>query len=186
MDNKFQKLKKEYREFVTSTAKQIKSLDIDNNLTKSKCVAIYNLYNEIYDSIEKSPDLNINDINHIIFNYTKNDNSDVELIKKFIQIKNIYIIKRVIKSNLWNTYVSKYHSMLDLNETLNPTKSNKKVSEYLVSKAIYKLLMSSVNHFRGPWEIVDFKDNKVVKIDIVEPEHILMIENYIKEKINKN
>jgi hypothetical protein len=182
MDNKFQKLKKEYRDFVTDTAERIIKLDINTNLTKSKCVAIYNLYNEIYDSIEKSVDLNINDINHIIINYTKNDNSYVELIKKFIQIKNIYIIKCVIKSNLFNTFISKYRSTLDFNDS----ELNKQISEYLVSKAIYKLLMSFVNHFRGPWEIVDFKDGKVLKINIIEPEHILMIEKYIKNKIIKN
>jgi len=171
MDQKFLKLKKEYKNFIKTNIEQIKKLDIETNLTKEKCKLIYKLYNKIYKSIENSEVLNVNDINHIIINYSKED-PNVELFKKFIKIKNLYLIKKVIQSNLWEPFI------LKLNSEINPNKQIK----HLLSKGVYKLLINSVNQFRGCWEIAEFTNDKVKKIDIVEPDHIEFLKKYIKNK----
>jgi hypothetical protein len=178
MDNKFINLKKEYRDFLRRTVERINRLNINENLTKQKCMDIYKLYQNIYNEIETLPNLNVNDINHIIINYTGNDN-DVRTLKKFIKIKNLYIIKKIVKSNLWEQYISKLKREIDLNDS----NLNSKKTDYLVSKGVYKLLNQYVDHFRGCWEIADFKDNKVRKIEIVEPDHFNFLKKYLKSKL---
>ena len=42
---------------------------------------------KLYDYINDSQKLNINDINHILINYSK-ENSNIELLRKFIELKN--------------------------------------------------------------------------------------------------
>ena len=176
MENKFIKLKKEYKDFIKINAILIKKLDIEVNLTKEKCNSIYKLYNKIYKTIEISDQLNVNDINHIIINYS-NEDLDVELFKKFIKIKNLYLIKLIIRSDLWNPFISK------LNTELNLKKQNKE-TEYILSKGVYRLLIESVNQFRGSWEIAEFNNNKLKKIEILEPDHFEFLKKYLKSKSN--
>jgi hypothetical protein len=173
--SKFIKLKKEYKDFIKENAIQIKKINIDTDLTKDKCQLIYKLYNKIYKIIEESDKLNVNDINHIILNYSKED-EDVELFKKFIKIKNLYLIKLIIRSDQWNNYI------LKLIGDLNLDRSNNKI-EYIVSKGVYRLLMESVGQFRGCWEIADFTNNKLKKIEIIEPEHFEFIKKYLNNKL---
>ena len=174
MYNKFIKLKKEYKDFIKEHANHIKKLSIDTNLTKEKCQSIYKLYNKIYKTIETSDKLNVNDINHIILNYSKDDN-DVELFRKFIKIKNLYQIKMIIRSDQWNTYVSKLITELNIKQSKN--------AEYVLSKGVYRLLMESVDQFRGCWEIAEFNNNKLKKIEIIEPEHFEFLKKYLKSKL---
>jgi hypothetical protein len=178
MDSKFMNLKKEYRDFVKKCGQMINKINIEEELTKDKCINIFKLYQEIYNIIESSPNLNINDINHIIMNYSRED-KDVEILKKFIKIKNLYIIKKIIKSNLWDPYVKKILDEINLDDE----QLNKKKTEYIVSKGIYKLLNHSTNQFRGCWEIVDFNEDKVKKIEIIEPEHFDFLITYLKNKL---
>ena len=174
MDTKFINLKKDYKEFIKSNIPQIKKLNIDSDLTIDKCESIYKLYNKIYKNIEDSDKLNVNDINHIILNYSKED-SDIELFKKFIKTKNLFVIKKIVNSDTWNSYIDK------LNKELNLSKANKK-TEYILSKGVYKLLTKTVDQFRGCWEIVEYNGN-VKKIEIIEPEHIDFLKKYLKIKL---
>ena len=68
---------------------------------------------------------------------------------------------------------------------LNDDKLNKKKTEHIVSKGIYRLLSLSIDQFRGCWEIAEFKDNKLKKIEIIEPEHYKFLTSYIKNKLAK-
>lgn len=176
-DNKFMNLKKEYKDFVKKIATQIKMINIDEELTKKKCNEIFNLYQNIYSSINESS-LNINDINHIILNYNR-ENEDVETIKKFIKIKNMYLIKRIIISPQWKPFIFKLGESIQIDEK----KINKKTYHYLLEKGVYRLLTSTINQFRGCWEIAEFNDDKLKKIEIIEPNHIEFLTNYIKNKI---
>jgi hypothetical protein len=179
MDNKFMNLKKEYRDFVKKSAQMINGININDDLTKEKCADIFKLYQEIYNMIEDDKKLNINDINHIITNYSREDN-DVNILKKFIKIKNLYVIKKIIKSPLWDSYIKKISDEINLGDE----KLNKKVTTHIVSKGVYRLLNLSVEQFRGCWEIAEFKDNKIKKIDIIDPEHYDFLIQYIKNKIS--
>ena len=49
MENKFMNLKKEYRDFVKKSAQMINKLNINEELTKEKCLDIFKLYQEIFD-----------------------------------------------------------------------------------------------------------------------------------------
>ena len=180
MENKFMNLKKEYRDFIKKTAIKIKILDINNNITKEKCINIFKLYQELYNDISTCPTMNINDINHIILNYNKDD-PDIDLLKKFIKIKNLYLIKQIIKSNQWQIFILKLNEEIDLGDI----KLNELKTEYLISKGVYRLLNMSIDLFRGCWEIAEFKDDKIKKLEIIEPEHYDYLKKYIIDKINK-
>jgi hypothetical protein len=179
MTDKFVNLKKEYREFVKKTAKQIRDLDINSDLTKTKCQQVFTLYQSIFVELETMQKININDINHIILNYNKED-TDVELLKKFIKIKNLHLIKTIIKSSIWPSFINKLILELDITKL----KLEEKKQKYLVERAVYKLLNQTINEFRGCWEIAEFKDNKLKKLEIIEPEHYEFLKLYIKSKID--
>lgn len=179
MDNSIINLKKEYRDFIKKSSTKIEILNIDeNNLNKEKCCEVIKLYNEIYTDLETSA-LNINDINHIILNYKKDD-PDVERFKKFIKIKNAYLIRKTLQSTQLQSFISKLKEEIDLGDK----KLNKKITEQLLIKGVFRLLKQYLDMFRGCWEIVDFNDDKIKKIDIVEPEHYKFLKNYLNNKIN--
>jgi len=104
-----------------------------------------------------------------------NEDLDIELFKKFIKIKNLYLIKLIIKSDLWNSYISKLNTELKL-------KNQDKKTDYILSKGVYRLLMESVEQFRGCWEIAEFNNNKLKRIEILEPNHLEFIKKYLKSK----
>jgi len=174
MENKFIKCKKEHTLFIKTNIEQIRNLKIEEDLTKKKCDSIYKLYNKIYKTIETSEHLNVNDINNMILN-NSNEDLDIELFKKFIKIKNLYLIKLIIKSDLWNSYISKLNIELKL-------KNQDKKTDYILSKGVYRLLMESAEQFRGCWEIAEFNNNKLKRIEILEPNHLEFIKNYLKSK----
>lgn len=179
MENKFMNLKKEYKDFIEKISMKIKEINIDNDLDKNECIKIYKLYLEINNIIEENNQININDINHIILNYNK-ENEDIKLFKKFIKIKNLYIIKRIIQSNLWNNLVDKTISKLNI----KIDESNKK-NKYIIEKGIYNLLIKSSDLFKGCWEIANIKDGKIINLEIFEPEDIDFLINYYKKKLIK-
>jgi len=169
-------LKKEYKDFIENIYVKIKELGIEEDLDKKRCISIYKLYLEINNQIENSIDINVNDINHIIMNYNR-DNKDIELFKKFIKIKNIYIIKRIIQSNLWDNFVN--NTIDKINYNINLREKNNK---YIIEKGIYHLLTKSSDLFKGCWEIANFKDDKIIKLEIIDPEDIEFLVQYIKKK----
>lgn len=180
MANKFVNLKKEYRDFVLNLAQEIQQLNINDSITNKKCIDVFKLFQKTSNSINNDQlGINANDINHIIENYNK-ENKDVDLIKRFIKIKNLYIIQQIVDSLQWKPFIYK---LIDLPE-FTILKSKKKELKHLVEKGVYKLLISTVNQFNGCWEIAEFKDNKLKKIEIIEPEHIKFIIDYVHNKFN--
>jgi hypothetical protein len=178
--NKFLNMKSEYKTFVKECASQIKKINIETELTKEKCVEIFKLYQSINSQIESSSSININDVNHIILNYNRED-KDVELLKKFVKIKNLYLIKTIIKSPLWEPFILKLTNELDLDDP----KLNKKITNHLVSKGVYRLLNQTNDYFSGCWEIAEIKDDKVKKLEIIEPEHYEYLIKYLKTKLKE-
>lgn len=180
MDTKiiFKNLKKEQKDFLKIISNMIIELNIEEKITKKKCIDIYNLYLNIINIIENNNNININDINHIILNYD-GDNEDVEMLKKFIKIKNIYIIQKVIKSNLWISFIEKLKNIFRLNSLF----SNKDINIYFIEKGVIHLLNNTIYHLKGCWEIVNFNDDKIISIDIIEPDDIEFLIDYLKKKI---
>jgi hypothetical protein len=180
MENKFMNMKKEYREFIKTSSSLINKLEINNNLNERKCQEILKLFQDICSNIELSKDINVNDVNHILLNYNRED-KDVETFKRFIKIKNIYLIKRIVKSTVWNTFINKLNDELDLGDY----NLNKQKNYHLISKGVYRLLTQYIDHFKGCWEIVEISGNRIKKLEIIEPEHFEFLINYLKSKIKK-
>lgn len=180
MESKFVNLKKEYRDFIENLAKEIRLLDISENLSKKKWVDIYKLYQDTYNSINvDTSNINVNDINHIILNYNK-ENLDVNAVKNFIRVKNLYMIQQITQSTLWKPFITKLQNSINVQDI---TATEIQLFE-LIEKGVYRLLKSSIDQFRGCWEIAEFKDNKLKKLDILEPEYLEFIINYVRQKIN--
>ena len=55
----------------------------------------------------------------------------------------------------------------------------------MVSKGVYRLLNQTNDYFCGCWEIAKFEDDKVKKLEIIEPEHYEFLIKYLKTKINE-
>ena len=91
------------------------------------------------------------------------------------------MIKLIVKSPQWNTFISKLNEDIELD---NP-KLNSKKTDHLISKGVYRLLNSSVDLFRGCWEIAEFKDDKLKKLEIIEPEHYEFLKTYLINKLKK-
>ena len=91
------------------------------------------------------------------------------------------MIKQIIKSNQWQIFILKLNEEIDLGDI----KLNELKTEYLISKGVYRLLNMSIDLFRGCWEIAEFKDDKIKKLEIIEPEHYDYLKKYIIDKINK-
>ena len=53
LSERFINLKKEYRDFLRRTVEKINKLNINENLTKQKCMDIYKLYQNIYNEAYK-------------------------------------------------------------------------------------------------------------------------------------
>lgn len=208
MDSKFMNLKKEYKDFIKLTGNKIRELNINNELTKKKCTQINELFENISHDIEQSDNININYLNHIILNYSR-ENEDVEILKKFIKIKNYYLIKNILSSQQWEPFIEKLYDKIIINdlkidkekmehreqsrvikannvsEHKNELKLNKKKYKHFVAKGVYRLLLSTLDKFKGCWEIAEFKDDKLKKLEIVEPEHFEFIKEYIIKKTLK-
>lgn len=180
--NKFVNLRKEYKDFIDNIVPEIEILKIDEKITKSKCYDILTVYTNICLIINETS-LNYNDINHIILNYNK-ENKNVELLRKFIEKKNLILIKQIITSQLWKPFIYKLY------ETIKPNIKNKKMDEKVLieklEKGVYDILLSTTKQFKGCWEIAEFKDNKLKKLDIVEPEQIEYLINIMNNKKTKN
>lgn len=177
METKSIKLKKEHKDFIQTNISLIKKLDIESNLTKEKCQLIYKLYNKIYKTIENSEILNVNEINNILLNNSNKD-PNIELFRIFIKIKNVYLIKIIIRSELWDPFI------LKLSKEINIETKNKEIN-HILSKGVYRLLMNSVEQFRGCWEIAEFNNNKLKKIEILEPEYFDFLKKYLETNLAK-
>ena len=170
-------IKKDHRQFIINACNKINNYNIDNDLDEKICIELYKIYLEIYDELELIDNININDINNILINFNKNDEY-IDKFKKFIKIKNIYIIKKIIKSKLWNDFINK--TILKLNSNIDFNNSDNK---YIIEKGIYHILIKTCNLFQGCWEIATFKNDKIIKLELIDPDEILFLINYINNKI---
>jgi len=191
MNNKSSKrviYKKECKNIIKKYCIKIKLINIEedsqnlntfitqlNNANTNKYILINKLYNNFYKEIENSNLININDFNYLLLNYTEKD-SDFELFKKFIIIKNLFIITLIIKSNIWIDFVEKTKNKII--NIINDNNLSKNINS-LIEKSIISLLLNFILYFRGCWEIADTKDNKILNLDISDPDHLEYIKNYI-------
>lgn len=176
--SKFINLKREYKDFINYASSEIKKIKIDGDLLSEDCINIIFVYDKLYNKIIEDRTININDINHIMLNYNK-ENTDVELLKKFIKIKNTCILKIIVNSVEWDKYID------ELTNKYAKLSKNKLLLRKYVTKGLFNIIASSINKFRGCWEIVTIANNKVKKIEIVEPSQNENLLKYISNKVSQ-
>lgn len=159
---------KDYKIFLKKYISKINNLKINDELDGKKYLKIYKLFLEIKDEIDNSINLNFNDLNKMLIDDNKLDDN-LKQFKKFIKIKNEYIINKVLKSNIFTNYLEKLY-----NQKYKDEKDKDKIITIL--KRNFKNLFNKyINNINGIWEIVDFEDNKIKKIELIEPEHVQFI-----------
>lgn len=176
-------IKKQHYTFINNISKIIENIDLESNLEYDKCYKIYKIYKNIEKKINKCDIININDINIILLNDNINDDN-INRLRKFINIKNFYILKNICNSLIWKQFIIKLYEIFSLDNQTFILDNSKEYKIKILEKAVFKLLKKYINHFNGCWEIVKFEKNKIKKIDIIEPEHFDFINNYLKNFIS--
>jgi hypothetical protein len=168
-NNKFYKLTNNYKEFLTFVEKNL-NIEIDETTKLKKIINIY----EILENEIIKYGLEINDINHLLTNYDK-DNSEITKLKKLVYYKNFLILKKVIRSNEWKTFIINLTDYIFL-------KIEKKYSIKKVENIFIELLKQYLGFWNGFWKFFNFNKKYIIKkISIIDPDDF----NYIFTNIQK-
>jgi len=98
-NKKFYKLNNNYKHFLLYVDNNL-TYDIDETISLKKIIEIHK---KIEDGISKY-ELEINDINHLLLNYDK-ENEIINKLKKMIYYRNFLILKNVIRSKEWKKFI---------------------------------------------------------------------------------
>lgn len=92
----------------------------------------------------------------------------------FIEYKNKIIIKSI-------SYVDSYKTLTDTIKKNYKTKFNIDISDDIVKNGINYLLLKNIKEFNGNWNIIQCNSKGIPKkIDIIDPEDLSYIYDYIK------
>jgi len=157
---KFVNLPKNYREYLENCNKII-NIDINDLIDLT-------LLNQLHKEIEYfliKHDLQISDINHIIQNYDK-ENEIINKIKKLIYYRNFKLIKLILRSKIWQTFIINLKSKIDKELTI---------------KQIENGVVNLFQKYIGTWNTIDkyikMKKNEIKEIEIIDPEDYQYIIN---------
>jgi len=126
---------------------------------------------KIYDRVARYAernDVSVLDLNHIINNYTRDDNKMVNLLKEFISFYNYSLIKVAVTSSKWNKFLTSMSGKL-------------RSTDEITKEVVLQLL----NKYVDTWNIITniivlSKSLKVKEINIDDPEDIEFMVNLIK------
>ena len=173
---KFVNLPKKYKSLLEKSAKCFSREDIKNIAKNS---ISYESSNRIYNDINRimnELDCNSYDMDNILKNYNKK-NTIVEILKKFVNVRNKQIAVNASKTGYWNE---------NLKELVTRTKGNfkEKISLDLMEKAYINLLQNYKNDWKGYWTSMNLDEmGKVKSINIFDTDDYDQIQKYIgKEK----
>tara|TARA_Y100000589_G_C26800805_1_gene485664 strand:- start:51 stop:635 length:585 start_codon:yes stop_codon:yes gene_type:complete len=173
---KFVNLPKKYKSLLERSATCFSREDIKNiaknSISYESSTKIYNDINKIMNEL----DCNSYDMDNILKNYNKK-NTMVEILKKFVNVRNKQIAVNASKTGYWNE---------NLKELVSRTKGNfkDKISLDLMEKAYINLLQDYKNDWKGYWTSMNLdKMGKVKSINIFDTDDYDKIQKYIgKEK----
>ena len=139
-----------------------------NEINYKETIIIYNNINKLM----KELDCNSYDMDNILKNYDKK-NTMVDILKKFINIRNKQIAVKASKSDLWKN---------NLKQLISRSRTNfkDKISLDLMEKAYINLLQDYKNNWKGYWTSMDL-DNKgdIRSINIFDRDDYDKIQKYI-------
>ena len=169
---KFVNLPNKYRKLLDKSVAYFSREDIKNIATNN---ISYNDSTRIYENINKlmkELDCNSYDMDNILKNYEKK-NTVVDILKKYINIRNKQIAVKASKTDLWKS---------NLKELVTRSKGNfkDKISLDLMEKAYINLLQDYKNNWKGYWTSMEL-DNKgdIKSINIFDTEDYDKIQKYI-------
>jgi hypothetical protein len=169
---KFVNLPNKYRKLLDKSVAYFSREDIKNIATNN---ISYNDSTRIYENINKlmkELDCNSYDMDNILKNYEKK-NTVVDILKKYINIRNKQIAVKASKTDLWKS---------NLKELVTRSKGNfkDKISLDLMEKAYINLLQDYKNNWQGYWTSMNI-DNKgdIKSINIFDTEDYDKIQKYI-------
>jgi hypothetical protein len=139
-----------------------------NEINYKETIIIYNNINKLM----KELDCNSYDMDNILKNYDKK-NTMVDILKKFINIRNKQIAVKASKSDLWKN---------NLKQLISRSRTNfkDKISLDLMEKAYINLLQDYKNNWKGYWTSMEL-DNKgdINSINIFDRDDYDKIQKYI-------
>lgn len=150
----------------------IRNLNNDSDFQNIDEYSTLQQLNTVYlnvDSILKEQDLQIADINHLMENYTK-QNDTVDKIKRISSLRNFLKLKTVMESTKWAKFI-------------NEIKTQYSLSIKDTNEVILKLFQQYI----GTWNTIDkffimnSNNTKVKQIIIIDPEDTDFINNYFNK-----
>ena len=162
---KFVNLSAKYKDILDKIIKIFNKKDIkniaNNTLSSKRIFEIFNNINELLNKNDCGP----YDINHIIINYDKK-NVIIDILKKYINLKNKLIISTATKSYLWKKFIkqilNKYNKLFTI-----------KINYDIIEKAFFYLLKKYKIDWLGYWTIIDINNTGTIKnINIFDTEDI--------------
>jgi hypothetical protein len=157
-NKKFYKLNNNYKHFL---------LYVDNNLTYNidetiSLKKIIEIHKKIEDGISKY-ELEINDINHLLLNYDK-ENEILIKLKKIVYYKNFLILKNVMRTTEWKKFIIELTEFVSL-------KLNKKILIKDIENIFMELLKKYLGFWNGFWKFFNLNKNYTIKkISIIDPD----------------
>lgn len=161
----FSNLSSTYKTLIRILNNDSEFQNIDENSTLQQLNALYlNV-----DSILKEQDLQIADINHLMENYTK-QNDTIDKIKRISSLRNFLKLKTVLESSKWAKFVNETKTLYSMNT--NDTN---------------EVLLKLFQRYIGTWNTIDkffimnTNNIKIKQIIIIDPEDTDFIANYFNK-----
>jgi hypothetical protein len=162
-------LTKDYKEFLQQCEHLVIEVDSDTPLN-----VLNDIHGEISDKLSNSK-LEISDMNHMLSNY-KRTNRTLEFIKQMIGSRNYKMTVQILRSDAWKKMLH------NLKKTLT---THLKHKQAVHKKSIEKAVLILIEKQNGTWnsitEYVEMRGSKITSIDIIDPDDLRFISQYVVE-----
>lgn len=158
----FSNLSSSYKEFISNLNNNSNFTDINENSTLQQLNTLYT----IIDDLLKSQDLQIADINHIMENYTK-QNDTIDKIKRISSLRNFLKLKLVMESSKWSKFIKEIKSQYSI--------SSEQANDRLL--ALFKQYIGTWNTI-DKFFIMNSNNTKIKQITIIDPEDSEFLNNF--------
>ena len=162
---KFVNLPSEYKDFLSSCEK-INNLSIIDGTTS--LLILYTLHTQVEEKFSQA-NLQISDINHLLSNYSK-QNDQVDKLKKLVYYRNYYLITNCIRTNQWKEFIKGIKIKLP------------EIKTKYIENAVLELLKK----YMGTWDtiekiIVSDKKGSIKSIELIDHDDYEFIFSFLKK-----
>ena len=158
----FTNLSSTYKTFLSN----LNNIDEFNVIDENSTLQQLNILYTIVDNLLKDQDLQIADINHMMENYTK-QNDIIDKIKRISSLRNFLKLKMVMESSKWIIFIKE----IKRDYSLSSNDSNKAVLE------LFKQYIGTWNTI-DKFFIMNSNNTKLKQIIMIDPEDGEFLNNY--------